>query len=152
MCRLILHCGSSSGLHKGFQLSLEAALSWVGLDTDPDPASTLWEVSPPPPSLFLASSILSLTSSAQQTSHVPWVHPSLEPCWWLNNSCCKIKWCLPSFRLTLLSQVFSFCFRCYCLALLSSASYITAAFTLASGHLGLEIKMLYYCMLYSTVQ
>ena len=29
-------------------------------------------------------------------------------------------------------------------------SYITAAFTLASGHPGLEIKILYYCTLYST--
>ena len=38
------------------------------------------------------------------------------------------------------------------LALLSSTSYITAAFTLASGHPGLEIKILYYCTLYSTVQ
>ena len=29
---------------------------------------------------------------------------------------------------------------------------ITTAFTLVSGHPGLEIKMLYYCTLYSTVQ
>ena len=34
----------------------------------------------------------------------------------------------------------------------SSTSYITASFTLASGHPGLEIKILYYCTLYSTVQ
>ena len=31
------------------------------------------------------------------------------------------------------------------LAFLSSTNYITAAFTLASGHPGLEIKILYYC-------
>ena len=35
---------------------------------------------------------------------------------------------------------FHFCFHCYHLALLSSASYITADFVLASGHPGLEIK------------
>ena len=34
----------------------------------------------------------------------------------------------------------------------SSTSYITAAFMLASGHPGLEIKILYYCTLYSTVK
>ena len=44
---------------------------------------------------------------------------------------------------------FHFCFHCYRLALLSSTSYITTAFTLASG---LEIKLLYYCTLYSTVK
>ena len=33
------------------------------------------------------------------------------------------------------------------LAFLSSTNYITAAFTLASGHPGLEIKILYYCTL-----
>ena len=32
------------------------------------------------------------------------------------------------------------------------ASYITAAFTLASRHSGLEVKILYYCTLYSTVK
>ena len=32
------------------------------------------------------------------------------------------------------------------------SSYITAAFTLASGPPGLEIKILCYCTLYSTVQ
>ena len=31
----------------------------------------------------------------------------------------------------------------------SSTSYLTAAFTFASGHDGLEIKLLYYCILYS---
>ena len=46
---------------------------------------------------------------------------------------------------------FHFCFHRYHLALLSSTSYITAAFMLASGHPGLEIKILYYCTLYSTV-
>ena len=34
----------------------------------------------------------------------------------------------------------------------SSTSYITAAFMLASGHPGLEIKILYYCTLCSSVQ
>ena len=34
----------------------------------------------------------------------------------------------------------------------SSPSYITTAFTLASGHPGLEIKILYCCTLYGTVQ
>ena len=38
------------------------------------------------------------------------------------------------------------------LALLSSTSYITAAFTLASRPPGLEIKILYYCTLYNTVK
>ena len=38
------------------------------------------------------------------------------------------------------------------LALLSSTSYITAAFMLASGHPGLEITILYYCTLHSTVK
>ena len=33
----------------------------------------------------------------------------------------------------------------------SSTSYITAIFRLASGHHGLEIKILYYCRLYSSV-
>ena len=47
---------------------------------------------------------------------------------------------------------FHFSFHRYHLVLLSSTSYITAAFTLASRHTGLEIKMLYYCTLYSTVQ
>ena len=51
-----------------------------------------------------------------------------------------------------LSQYFHFCFHCYCLALLSATSYITAAFMLASGYPGLEIKILYYCTVYSTVQ
>ena len=36
--------------------------------------------------------------------------------------------------------------------LLSSTIYITTTFTLASRHPGLEIKILYYCILYSTVQ
>ena len=35
--------------------------------------------------------------------------------------------------------------------LLSSTSYITAAFTLASGHPGLQIKIWYYCTLYNSV-
>ena len=38
------------------------------------------------------------------------------------------------------------------LAFLSSTSYITATFTLASRHPGLEIKILYYCTSYSTIQ
>ena len=36
--------------------------------------------------------------------------------------------------------------------LLSSTSYITAAFTLASRYPGLEIKILYYYTLYSTIK
>ena len=35
---------------------------------------------------------------------------------------------------------FLFCFHCYHLMLLSSISYITATFTLASGHPGLEMQ------------
>ena len=38
------------------------------------------------------------------------------------------------------------------LALLSSTSYTAAAFVLASGHPGLEIRLLYHCTLYSTVK
>ena len=38
------------------------------------------------------------------------------------------------------------------LACLSSASYFSAAFTLVSGHLGLEVKILHYCTLCSSVQ
>ena len=34
----------------------------------------------------------------------------------------------------------------------SSSNYITAAFTLASRHPGLEIRILYYCTLHSTVK
>ena len=45
-----------------------------------------------------------------------------------------------------------FHFSFHCLALLRSTSYITTAFTLASGHLGLEIKILvYYFTVYRTV-
>ena len=44
-----------------------------------------------------------------------------------------------------------FCFHCYCLVL-SSPSYITAAFVLASEHPGLEIKILHHWTLYSTLQ
>ena len=47
---------------------------------------------------------------------------------------------------------FLFYFHCYHVVLLSSTSYITAALTLASRHPGLEIKILYYYTLYSTVQ
>ena len=35
---------SSSSFHKEFSPSLKSALSWAGLDTDVDPASTHWEV------------------------------------------------------------------------------------------------------------
>ena len=38
------------------------------------------------------------------------------------------------------------------LALVSSTSYITAAFTLASRHQGLEAKLLHYCTLHRTAQ
>ena len=38
------------------------------------------------------------------------------------------------------------------LAILSSTSYITAAFMLAPEHPGLEIKILHHCTLYSTLQ
>ena len=34
----------------------------------------------------------------------------------------------------------------------SSTSYIAAAFMLASRHTGLELKILYYCVLYSPIQ
>ena len=34
----------------------------------------------------------------------------------------------------------------------SCTTYIIAAFTLASGHPGLEIKILYYCTLYRSIQ
>ena len=34
----------------------------------------------------------------------------------------------------------------------STSHITTAAFTLASGHPGVEIKILYYCTLYSTVK
>ena len=47
---------------------------------------------------------------------------------------------------------FHFCFHHYCLLLLSIASYITTAFTLASRNPGLEIEILYLYSLYSTVQ
>ena len=40
-----------------------------------------------------------------------------------------------------------FCFRHYCF---SNLSYTTAVFMLTSGHLGLEIKIQYYCTLSST--
>ena len=47
---------------------------------------------------------------------------------------------------------FHFCFyHCY-LVLLGIASYITTAFTLASRNPGLEIEILYYYILHSTVQ
>ena len=105
-CALWVLCHvSSSSLHKTFLLSLESALRWLGLDTDADPASSQWEVSP---SYFQASSLLLSTSSAQQTSHVPWLCPcSLESCQQLNGSCYKNKQQLPSFCLTPLSQSFS---------------------------------------------
>ena len=45
-----------------------------------------------------------------------------------------------------------FHFSFHCLALLRSTSYIPTAFTLASGHPGLEIKILfYYCTVYRTI-
>ena len=50
------------------------------------------------------------------------------------------------------SPYFHFCFHCYPFVLLSSTSYNIAVFTFASGHPRLEIKVLYYCTLYSTVQ
>ena len=34
----------------------------------------------------------------------------------------------------------------------SSTSYITTVFKLASRHTGLEIKLLYYCALYSAIR
>ena len=46
---------------------------------------------------------------------------------------------------------FHFCFHCYHLVFLSSTSYIIIAFTLASEHHGLEINILYYCILYNKV-
>ena len=46
---------------------------------------------------------------------------------------------------------FHFCFHHHLLVLLSSTRYITTAFTLASAHPGLEVKILYYCTLYSKV-
>ena len=49
-----------------------------------------------------------------------------------------------------LSIIFT-CFQCYHLATLSRASYITAAFIFASGHPGLEIKILYYCTLQNMI-
>ena len=124
----------------------------MGHNTDADPACTPWEVSPSLHHFFHASSILSLTSLTQQTSHVPSSCPcSLELCWWLNDSCYKNKWCLPLFAL-LHSLSLHFCFHHYCFSNLSSTSYITAIFMLASGHLGLEIKILYYCALHSTAK
>ena len=39
----VLRCISSSSLHKDFHLSFDSALSWGGLDTDVDPASTCWK-------------------------------------------------------------------------------------------------------------
>lgn len=47
---------------------------------------------------------------------------------------------------------FHFCFHCHFLVLLSSTSCITASFIFASGHPGLQIKILYYWTLSSTVQ
>ena len=47
---------------------------------------------------------------------------------------------------------FHFCFHHDCLTLSSSPSYITAAFTLASGHPGFEIKTLMYSIQYCTVK
>ena len=47
---------------------------------------------------------------------------------------------------------FHFCFHCHFLVLLSSTSCITASFIFASGHPGLQIKVLYYWTLSSTVQ
>ena len=47
---------------------------------------------------------------------------------------------------------FHFCFHCHFLVLLTSTSCITAAFILASGHPRLQIKILYYCTLYRTLQ
>ena len=47
---------------------------------------------------------------------------------------------------------FHFCFHHYCSVLLSITSYITTAFTLTSRNSGLEIEILYYYTLYSTVQ
>jgi len=46
---------------------------------------------------------------------------------------------------------FHFCFHHY-LTLSSSPSYITVAFTLASGHPGFEIKTLVYSIQYCTVK
>ena len=48
--------------------------------------------------------------------------------------------------------LFILCLGLQFLVLLSSTIYITTAFMLASRHPGLEIKILYYCTLYSTVQ
>ena len=47
---------------------------------------------------------------------------------------------------------FSYLFLLSLLVLLSSTAYITTAFVTASKHLRLEIKILCYCTLHSTVQ
>ena len=101
--------------------------------------------------LFPDSVILS-TSLAQQTSCVPQFCPySLESCRWLKDSCYKNELHLPAFRPQHSLNYVHFCFHHCHLALLSSTSYITAAFRLLSRHPGPEIKTLHYCTLYSKV-
>ena len=52
----------------------------------------------------------------------------------------------PYFHLTPLSHFYHYHWA------VSSSSYIAAAFMLASGHSGLEVKIVNYCTVYSTVQ
>ena len=137
-------------------LSRLAPFSWIsiklsGLDTDADLAFTHQDISLSlaPPSFFHTSAILLFISSAQPTSHVPWFcHHALESCQWLNESCYKNKWHLPSFTLLPLSIIFTFVsiVIAWHFSVLAISSLLL---WLSLGILGLKYR---YCTPYSTVQ
>ena len=121
---------------------------------DADPSSTRWEVSSSPPPL---SMLLQYYCQHHQQSRLYTCHDLVLVL--LN---CANGWKIHVIRtsniyhlLTLLhSIVFTLFLNHYCLACLSSTSYLTVTFVLASRHSGLEIKILYYIfyiVLYSKV-
>ena len=153
MCFLIFHCHvSPSSPHKGFWLSLESALSWVGLSTDADPCiHTLRSFSVSSiifPCCF--NVIVGIFSTRLHMFHdlglVLW---HCANCWTI----CVIRTndFYHLFVLLHCLNYFHFCCQHYHLVLFSGTSYITAAFTFVSGHPGFKIKIPYYYSLYRTV-
>ena len=104
-------------------------------------------------SLFHASLILLLTWSAQQTSHFTWYCPhSLELLpMVVTVHVIRMSDIYRLFALLHSLHYFHFCFHHYCLVLGSRTSCITTAFALACRRPGLELKILYYIVLYSKV-
>ena len=121
-------------------------------DTNADRASTHWKVFHllhTFPCFF--NIIVNITGTADFACSM--ICPcSLESHQWLNDSCTKKKQNVPSFCLTPLSIIFTFVSITIAWHLLAlPATSLTAAFILASGHPGTEIKILSYCILYSKV-